>query len=233
MDSKEVKQIFHKFYRTRKAEESGEAAPESGCRSSNRLWNNTGQIEVTSKPGEGSCFTLVLPAAILAPAPVPRNDIDATTLISRRRSRIAVYDSDCAGSQRLPGRSGLHTGDAIDRLAVEAYPIVVSDIYIDERTGLDVLDAAKRKDRCLGDSDDRARDHRDGDGGDARRAFDYIAKPFDLDVLLDAITRAEIAHDGGDDEAEEESLPETEMIGISPGMVEVYKTFEDGSHTRR
>src|ERR1035438_10589624 len=38
------------------------------------------------------------------------------------------------------------TGDAIERLAGQAYPIVVTDIYIDERTGLDVLDAAKRKD---------------------------------------------------------------------------------------
>ena len=38
------------------------------------------------------------------------------------------------------------TGDAIERLADQAYPIVVTDIYIDERTGLDVLDAAKRKD---------------------------------------------------------------------------------------
>ena len=38
------------------------------------------------------------------------------------------------------------TGDAIDRLSGQAYPIVISDIYIDERTGLDILEAAKRKD---------------------------------------------------------------------------------------
>ncbi|MGA1997817.1 MAG: response regulator, partial [Bryobacteraceae bacterium] len=38
------------------------------------------------------------------------------------------------------------TGEAIERLAASAYPIVITDIYIDERTGLDVLDAAKRKD---------------------------------------------------------------------------------------
>jgi DNA-binding NtrC family response regulator len=62
-------------------------------------------------------------------------------------------------------------------------------------------------------------------------AFDYIAKPFELDVLLDAITRAEIARDGADDEAAEEDLPETEMIGISPGMVEVYKTVSKTAPT--
>ena len=38
------------------------------------------------------------------------------------------------------------TGEAIERLTQETFPIVISDIYIDERTGLDVLDAAKRKD---------------------------------------------------------------------------------------
>src|ERR1039458_8159464 len=41
------------------------------------------------------------------------------------------------------------TGEAIERLSENAYQIVLTDIYIDERTGLDVLDAARRKDpRC-------------------------------------------------------------------------------------
>ena len=70
MDSKEVKQIFHKFYRTKKAEESGEAGTGIGLSIVQQIVEqHGGQIEVTSKPGEGSCFTLVLPAAILAPAP--------------------------------------------------------------------------------------------------------------------------------------------------------------------
>ena len=70
MDSKEVKQIFHKFYRTKKAEESGEAGTGIGLSIVQQIVEqHGGQIEVTSKPGEGSCFTLVLPAAVLAPAP--------------------------------------------------------------------------------------------------------------------------------------------------------------------
>jgi signal transduction histidine kinase len=72
MDSKEVKQIFHKFYRTKKAEESGEAGTGIGLSIVQQIVEqHGGQIEVTSKPGEGSCFTLVLPAAVLAPAPSP------------------------------------------------------------------------------------------------------------------------------------------------------------------
>src|SRR5580692_4168763 len=117
------------------------------------------------------------------------------------------------------------TGDAIDRLAGEAYPIVVTDIYIDEGTGLDVLDAAKRKDPLCsvilmtgrGTIETVMAATRGG-------AFDYIAKPFDLDVMLDAIGRAEATREDGEKEAAEEDLPETEMIGFSPSMVEIYKT---------
>jgi signal transduction histidine kinase len=70
IDAKEVKQIFHKFYRTKKAEESGEAGTGIGLSIVQQIVEqHGGQIEVTSKPGEGSCFTLVLPAAVLAPAP--------------------------------------------------------------------------------------------------------------------------------------------------------------------
>jgi signal transduction histidine kinase len=72
MDSKEVKQIFRKFYRTKKAEESGEAGTGIGLSIVQQIVEqHGGQIEVTSKPGEGSCFTLVLLAAVMAPAPSP------------------------------------------------------------------------------------------------------------------------------------------------------------------
>jgi DNA-binding NtrC family response regulator len=124
------------------------------------------------------------------------------------------------------------TGEAIDRLGENAYPIVISDIYVDERTGLDVLDAAKRKDpRCSvilmtgrGTIETTVAATRGG-------AFDYIAKPFDLDVMIDAIERAEASRAGGEDEAEEEELPESEMIGSSPAMVEIYKTVSRAAPT--
>src|SRR5580692_10405888 len=96
------------------------------------------------------------------------------------------------------------TGEAIERLSDQSYPIVISDIYIDERTGLDVLDAAKRKDPACsvilmtgrGSVETVMAATRGG-------AFDYIAKPFDLDVLLDAIERAEATREVGEKEAEE------------------------------
>jgi len=117
------------------------------------------------------------------------------------------------------------TGEAIERLGADAYPIVITDIYVDERTGLDVLDAAKRKDPLCsvilmtgrGTVETVMAATRGG-------AFDYIAKPFDLDVMLDAVERAEAARNQKDESAAEEDLPETEMIGYSPAMVEIYKT---------
>ena len=36
------------------------------------------------------------------------------------------------------------TADAMSRLLSNSYPIIISDIYIDDRTGLDVLESAKR-----------------------------------------------------------------------------------------
>jgi DNA-binding NtrC family response regulator len=55
-------------------------------------------------------------------------------------------------------------------------------------------------------------------------AFDYIAKPFELDRMLETVKRAEASRLDSGEEVEPEDLPETEMIGSSGGMVEIYKT---------
>jgi signal transduction histidine kinase len=62
MDRKEVKQVFQKFYRTKKAEESGEAGTGIGLSIVQQIVEqHGGRIEVTSEPGVGSCFTVVVP----------------------------------------------------------------------------------------------------------------------------------------------------------------------------
>jgi len=124
------------------------------------------------------------------------------------------------------------TKEAIDRLSATSYPIVISDIYIDDRTGLDVLEAARRKDpecsvilmTARGTMETVMAATRGG-------AFDYIAKPFDLDRMIETVKRAEASRGDLEDEIEPEELPETAMIGSSRGIVEIYKTVSQVAPT--
>ena len=125
------------------------------------------------------------------------------------------------------------TEEALKRLANHSYPIVVTDIYLDERTGLDVLKAAH--------------DYNPGCAvivitgqgtmetvmqATERGAFEYLAKPFDLSRLLDALERAQDSlADGPDKSIRTPEIPPTEMVGFSEQMVEIYKTISRAAPT--
>ncbi len=120
------------------------------------------------------------------------------------------------------------TREAMERLRVDVYPIVISDIYLDERTGIDVLRRAREKNPQCAVILMTARGSMETvkaatEGG----AFDYIAKPFELDRMLDTVKRAEASVNPPVEDEEKESkiddLPETEMIGSSPTMIDIYK----------
>jgi DNA-binding NtrC family response regulator len=118
------------------------------------------------------------------------------------------------------------TREALERLRKEAYPIVISDIYVDERTGLDVLETARQQNPNCAVILMTARGTietvmKATQGG----AFDYIAKPFELDRMLDTVKRAEASViEDVEKESEIDDLPVSEMIGSSPRMIEIYKT---------
>ena len=120
------------------------------------------------------------------------------------------------------------TRDAINRLEASAYPVVISDIYLDERTGLDILAAARRANPGCAVILMSARGSMETvmaatQGG----AFDYLAKPFELDDMLGAIQRAEASlnHEDEEEEASIDDLPASSMIGSSACVVEIYKTI--------
>jgi signal transduction histidine kinase len=67
MDAREVKNIFKKFYRTKRAEASGEAGTGIGLSIVEQIVTyHGGRIHVTSEPGKGSCFTIVVKAHVPA-----------------------------------------------------------------------------------------------------------------------------------------------------------------------
>jgi len=118
------------------------------------------------------------------------------------------------------------TREALERLRNDAYPIVITDIYLDERTGLDVLATARQSNpKCAvilmtarGTIETVMKATQGG-------AFDYIAKPFELDTMLDTVKRAEasITEHEEEKESEVDDLPRSEMIGSSAKMIEIYK----------
>jgi signal transduction histidine kinase len=67
MDAKEIKRIFQKFYRTKRAEASGETGTGIGLSIVEQIvFQHGGRIEVTSTPGKGSCFTMIMKAQVSA-----------------------------------------------------------------------------------------------------------------------------------------------------------------------
>lgn len=118
------------------------------------------------------------------------------------------------------------TRDAIEKLRNGDFPIVISDIYLDERTGLDVLEAARTSNPSCAVILMTARGTMETVMAATRGgAFDYIAKPFELDQMLETVKRAAESISGGtdEDESDVEDLPESEMIGSSPKMIAIYK----------
>ena len=121
------------------------------------------------------------------------------------------------------------TREAIERLAAEPYTIVISDIYLDERTGIDVLHAARRHNPLCAVILMTGRGSMETVmAATAGGAFEYLAKPFEMAQMIETIRRAEKSLGAAEDENDAtaiDDLPDTEMIGSSPRMIEIYKTL--------
>ena len=126
------------------------------------------------------------------------------------------------------------TYEAIDRLEKRAYPVVISDIYIDDRTGIDVLRAAKRiNPKCVVILMSGRGSMETVMAATEYGAFEYLAKPFEMAHMIETIKRAgkSLEEDHQDEAAVIDDLPETEMIGSSPRMIEIYKTVSKVART--
>jgi len=120
------------------------------------------------------------------------------------------------------------TREALDRLSDGTYPIIISDIYLDERTGLDVLESARRHNpNCVVILMTGRGSMETVMAATAGGAFEYLAKPFEMSHMVDTIRRAEksLVPTEQDEADPIDDLPETEMIGSSSRMVDIYKTL--------
>jgi two-component system, NtrC family, response regulator AtoC len=110
----------------------------------------------------------------------------------------------------------------------EHFDILVSDIYLGDESGLHLLERMKAANSdaevvimtAHGSMETAVNAVHNG-------AFDYISKPFVIDEMLDIIHRIEEKFrlvEGTTIGSElAETLPNTEIVGTSPKMVEVYK----------
>ena len=84
MDEKELRSIFRKFYRTKRAEVSGESGTGIGLSIVEQIvTHHGGRVEVTSEVGKGSCFTIVTPYVAASAAAAPPQPAAATVKIEK------------------------------------------------------------------------------------------------------------------------------------------------------
>ncbi len=125
----------------------------------------------------------------------------------------------------LPTKIFTSARDAIDALEHSAPQVLVSDIRMPGESGLVLLQAAKEKYPALpviimtafSDLDSAVATFQGG-------AFEYLAKPFDVDKAIELIRRAleESLRDVSDDQAESDA---PEILGQAPAMQEVFRAI--------
>ena len=148
-------------------------------------------------------------------------------------STVLIVDDDAGIREsavmalRKAGHRLLEASDvtsALEMLRAQHVDVVVSDIYMPGRNGLDLLKAISETDRqprvilmtARGSIETTAVAQRFG-------AFDYLAKPFDLNELIDRVGAA--ARRTEPRGAEVEPPPDSRIIGTHPSMVEMYKAI--------
>jgi DNA-binding NtrC family response regulator len=103
--------------------------------------------------------------------------------------------------------------------------LVLSDIYIDRVTGLDILKAAKDANPACAVILITAKGSvRTTVEAEARGVFDYLAKPLELSDLLEVVERAARSLQP-EERRVADAASDEEMVGVTPVMVELYKNI--------
>jgi len=147
-----------------------------------------------------------------------------------KRSKILVVDDDTAMREMMKlslGKEGFDvsaaasSADALEAVASGTFEVIVTDIYLGDGTGLELLEHCRTHSpqaklilvTAHGTIETAASARRLG-------VFDYLAKPFAVEALVARVRAAlhspEVSHDRLD------AGPESMIIGNHPSIVEVY-----------
>jgi len=155
-----------------------------------------GSVELVDGEGPGATFRVTLPAGSspgAAPAPAPR-----AAALPGHSGRILVVDDEdpvvrlicealeAAGHRPLPAAGA---AEALERIAAEPFDLIVCDLRMPGLDGLRLVEQAERLRRGQGarvllTTGDTLRA-----GESLPEGVDVLAKPFDLDDLLDRVRR--------------------------------------------
>ena len=152
--------------------------------------------------------------------------------IGNDKPRILVVDDDpsvvltitvALEAQGYAVEEAASAESAMARLEKEQFPVVISDIYMAEKTGLDLLRRAKALNpggavilmTGKGTLETDVEAHRAG-------VFDYVSKPFSIEKLLLLVSKAVMTTQEKALPPESSKEPASAMTGHSARMVEVY-----------
>jgi len=151
INSAMINSIFDLFFTTKKQGE-GTGLGLSVVHGIVKSYN--GQIKVESEPGNGTIFTVLIPALKIECAPIEAED---QTLLPRGRERILVVDDEpqlaeaveqmlkCLGYDVVIRTSGAEALELLCRQPLEKpFDLVITDMTMPHFTGADLADELRR-----------------------------------------------------------------------------------------
>jgi PAS domain S-box-containing protein len=200
----EQKRVFEAFYRLRQSGQSPEGTGLGLAITQRLLELQGGKLELTSQPGQGSCFYFSLPAARRIAPPAPTNTKE-TVRRTGDAARILVVEDDALTVQLIKsqltsaGYEVMVCSEPQRALAIAAAlqpDAITLDLLMKPMSGWEILLQLKNQSSTanipiivISIVDQRA-------GGTLLGADEFLIKPVNKSVLLATVERCLAAHGG-------------------------------------
>ncbi|TML08890.1 MAG: response regulator [Actinobacteria bacterium] len=192
MTEEEARHAFDRFYRAGDGNGPGSGLGLAIVQSLVEL--HDGRVDLETAPGEGSCFTVLIPKA---PAPAGRQRLAPREAL--RGKRVLVIDDEPAIARLIATRlqpfeidaAVAHSGtEALERLRAEPFDAVTLDILMPGMSGFEVLRQLRADPELRGLPVVVVSVF---SGNEALAGEWVVAKPIDADELVDALGAALLA----------------------------------------